>query len=233
MILVTHGREVPELLKEIAHRKNFPVLRTNMKTSFATLSLTNFLDEQLAESTIIHGELVRVYGVGVLITGTSGMGKSEIALELIKKGHQIVADDRVDCYLIHNELIGRTPELLQGFMEMRGIGVINVSRMFGVGALSNEAKITLHIHLEPFNDNQEYDRVGIEEKETSEFLGIKISRINIPVSPGRPMSAIIETAVMNHMLTEAGKDPAKEFEERALKQIEDNQLAYEQNEDKE
>lgn len=221
-IIVCHDCKCPEILIEIAQRKNFPVFKTAMKTTRVIVNVTNFLDEKLAESIIIHGELMRIYGTGVLVTGRSGMGKSEIALELIKRGHQLVADDRVDCYHIHNSLIGRTPDLLEGFMELRGVGVINVAHMFGVGAFAHETEIMLHIELEPFNDTEEYDRVGIEEKEYTEIFGIKILKMRIPVSAGRPMSTIIETAVINYLLIQSGQDSAKEFEEKVLQQIERN-----------
>lgn len=221
-ILICRGHDCPEILKEIAIRKNFPVFKTEHQTSHAIVSITNYLDECLADSIIIHGELVRVHGVGVLITGKSGMGKSEIALELIKRGHQLVGDDRIDCYKIHDELIGRTTSMLEGFMELRGVGIINVGRMYGVGSIAHEAQIELQIDLEPFDDSYEYDRVGIEEKEYSELLGIKILKITIPVSQGRPMSTVIETAVTNFLLLKEGLDSAKEFEERVLSQISEN-----------
>ena len=166
--------------------------------------------------------MVRVSGVGVLITGKSGMGKSEIALELIKRGHQLVGDDRIDCYKIHDELVGRTTPMLEGFMELRGVGIINISRMYGVGAIAHETQIEFQIDLEPFNDSYEYDRVGIEEKEYNEILGIKILKMTIPVSQGRPMSSVIETAVTNFLLLKDGLDSAKEFEERVLSQISEN-----------
>ena len=198
-IVVAHGHACPPVLKEIAERKNFPVFKTEHQTSHAIVSITNYLDECLAESVVIHGELVRVFGVGVLITGRSGMGKSEIALELIKRGHQLVGDDRIDCYKI-----------------------INISRMYGVGAIAHETQIEFQIDLEPFNDSYEYDRVGIEEKEYNEILGIKILKMTIPVSQGRPMSSVIETAVTNFLLLKDGLDSAKEFEERVLAQISEN-----------
>lgn len=218
-IIVAHGYECPAILKEISERKNFPVFKTPNRTTDVVVGVTNYLDERLAESVILHGELVRIHGVGVLITGKSGMGKSEIALELIKRGHQLVADDRVDCYAMHNTLIGKTTPLLEGFMEFRGVGIINVGRMFGVGAYANQTEIELQIDLEPYDSDANYDRVGIEEKEFSEILGVKIMRIRIPVSSGRPMSTIIETAVINYLLLKKGWDSAKEFEERVLAQI--------------
>lgn len=221
-IIVCHGQPVPDVLIDIAQRKNFPVFKTDTDTSRAIIYITTYLDEQLAESIIIHGELMRIFGVGVLITGQSGMGKSEIALELIKKGHQIIADDRVDCYHMHNDLIGRTPELLSGYMEMRGVGVINVMRMFGISSISKQVQIQLHIVLEPFVNEEAYDRVGIEEKEYTEIFGVKILKMRIPVSAGRPMATIIETAVTNYLLIRNGIDSAKEFEERVIDQIEKN-----------
>lgn len=218
-IVIAHNQKVPEVLVELAMRKNFPVFHTKEKTSRTVINITNFLDEKLAESVIIHGELVRMFGTGVLITGPSGMGKSEIALELIKKGHQIVADDRVDCYNIHNTLVGCTPPLLKGYMEMRGVGVINVERMFGIGSFASRAEIALHIVLEAFDNSKAYDRIGIEQKEYSEICGIRILKIRIPVSSGRPMATIIETAVTNYLLIQNGIDSAKEFEDRVIQAI--------------
>lgn len=221
-IIIAHGYECPTVLKEIAERKNFPIFKTKHKTTAVVVAVTNYLDECLAESVILHGELVRVHGVGVMITGKSGMGKSEIALELIKRGHQLVADDRIDCYAMHNTLIGRTAPLLEGFMELRGVGIINIGRMFGVGAYARKTEVELQIDLEPYDSDFDYDRVGIEEKEYVDILGVKIMRIRIPVSSGRPMSTIIETAVINFLLLKEGLDSAKEFEERVLSQIAEN-----------
>lgn len=221
-IVICHEQPVPEALIDIAQRKNFPIFTSKTNTSQVIINVTNYLDEKLAESMIIHGEMMSIFGVGVLITGQSGMGKSEIALELVKKGHQIIADDRVDCYYIHNSLVGRCPELLQGYMEMRGIGVIDVTRMFGVSASLPQAEIQLHLVLEPFQDSVQYDRVGIEKKEFTEIFGIKILKQRIPVSSGRPMSTIIETAVTNFLLMKNGIDSAKEFEERVIAKIEKN-----------
>lgn len=232
-IVICHGCQCPSTLIDIAQRKNFPVFKSNVNTAMVIVNVTNFLDEELAESIIIHGELMRIFGIGVLITGRSGMGKSEIALELIKRGHQLVADDRVDCYHIHNSLVGRTTKLLEGFMELRGVGVINISKMFGVGAYASEVEIQLHIVLEPFNDSMEYDRVGIEEKEYTEMFGERILKMRIPVSAGRPMGVIIESAVSNYMLMLAGSDSAKEFEDRVLNQIAKNKEAEEGDENDE
>ncbi|MBQ0065640.1 MAG: HPr(Ser) kinase/phosphatase [Firmicutes bacterium] len=221
-ILICRGLDCPEILEEIANRKNFPVFRTDGATTVAIVNITNYLDDVLADSIMIHGELMRIYGVGVLITGHSGVGKSEIALELMKRGHQLISDDRVDIYRIHNSLVGKTASMIEGFMELRGVGIINVARIFGVDAYAKEARVRLHIDLDEFDDNVAYDRVGIEDRETTDILGIEIMKMSIPVGVGRPIATIIETAVSNFLLLERGIDSAKEFEERTLVQIEHN-----------
>lgn len=153
------------------------------------------------------------------------MGKSEIALELIKRGHLLVADDRVDCYRIHNKIIGKAPELLSGMLEIRGIGIINVSRMFGVSSVLPRAEVNLEVVLEKWKYDADYDRVGIEEKKYESILGVDIPKIVIPVREGRSMAVIIESAVTNYMLSEMGMDSAKEFEQRVLDYIEKNREA--------
>ncbi|MCF0259769.1 MAG: HPr(Ser) kinase/phosphatase [Erysipelotrichaceae bacterium] len=218
-IIVTNDYECPPLLQEIASRKNFPVFTTDQRTSTVMVNVTNYLDEVLAPSQIIHAELVSIYGVGVLITGASGMGKSEIVLDLVKKGHQLVADDRVDIYRVHNSLVGRTAQLIEGYMELRGVGIIDVKRMFGITSVTPSAPVDLEIVLEKYKDNMDYDRLGLEEKTYSDYLGIQILRMVIPVTYGRPMSTIIETAVTNFLLLREGFDSSREFEERVLEEI--------------
>jgi HPr kinase/phosphorylase len=221
-IVITNGKECPEILMEIAMRKNFPVCLTTEKTTYVVNNVTTWLDEKLAQSVILHGELVKVFGVGVLLRGKSGMGKSEIVLELIQKGHQLVADDRVDCYRIHNTLIGKATPMIEGFMELRGVGIIDVARMYGVTSVASQTEVNLQITLERFEANTDYDRIGIEEKKYTDILGIPLLAIKIPVSEGRPMATIIETAVTNYLLLKAGIDSAKEFEERVLREIAKN-----------
>lgn len=218
-IILTNGNPCPQVLKEIAERKNFPVFQTDQRTSSVVVNVTNYLDEILAPSQILHAELVRIYGVGVLITGASGMGKSEIVLDLVKRGHQLVADDRVDIYRIHNTLIGRTAQLIEGFMELRGVGIIDVKRMYGITSVADSAEINFEISLEHFDQNADYDRLGLEDKTYTEYLGIQILHMNIPVTYGRPMATIIETAVTNFLLLREGFDSSKEFEERVLQEI--------------
>ena len=221
-IIITRDLECPKRLFEIATRKNFPILRTKDKTYRSIIDVVSFLDEKLAPTLTMHGVLTQIYGKGVLITGESGMGKSEIVLELIKKGHLLVADDRVDCYLIHKEVIGQAPEILREMLELRGIGIINVSKMFGVSSVLDKTKIDLNIHLEPWSPDKEYDRVGIEEKKYKDILGVSIPKLILPVKEGRSMAVVIESAVTNYLLSSMGQDSAKEFEQRVLDFIEKN-----------
>ena len=221
-IIVTKGHKCPDVLKRYAKRKNFPIFLSSSPTYRLIVDIVAFLDEQLATSMCIHGGLLSIYGKGVLIRGESGMGKSEIALELIKRGHLLVADDRVDCYRIHNKIVGKAPELLREMLEIRGIGVINVSRMFGISSVLPKAEINFQVNLEPWKADQDYDRVGIEEKKHENILGIDIPKIVVPVREGRSMAVIIESAVTNYMLSVMGMDSAKEFEQRVLDYIEKN-----------
>lgn len=221
-IIITRNLKCPENLFEIATRKNFPILRSKDATYRDIVDIVSYLDECLAETTNIHGGLIQIYGKGVLITGESGMGKSEIGLELIKKGHLLVADDRVDCCLIHKEIIGKSPEVLKGLIELRGIGIVNVAKMYGVTRVLDKTQIDLIIHLEPWSKDKEYDRVGNTDKKYQEVLGVKIPKLVIPVREGRSMAVIIESAVTNYVLSSIGQDSAEEFEQRAIDLITKN-----------
>lgn len=221
-IIITRGAACPSRLKEIAERKNFPILSAKEETYRTILDTITYLDEMMAPVVSLHGVLVQIYGKGVLLTGESGMGKSEIALELIKKGHLLIADDRVDCKLVHKEIIGESPAVLKEMLEIRGIGIINVSKMFGISSVLDKTKIDLVIELAPLSFEKEYDRVGIEEKKYMEILEITIPKLEIPVKEGRSMAVIIESAVTNYLLSSMGQDSAKEFEERVLQFIEQN-----------
>lgn len=221
-IIITRDFECPTKLKEIAQRKNFPILLSKDTTSRTMVEVITYLDEKLAPVETLHGVFVQIYGKGVLITGESGMGKSEIALELIKKGHLLVADDRVDCALIHKQIIGHAPEILKQMLEIRGVGIINVSKMFGVASVLEKAIVDLNIHIEPWSPEKEYDRLGIETKKYKDILGVQIPKLIIPVKEGRSMGVIIESAVTNYLLSCAGQDSAKEFEQRVLGLIEKN-----------
>ena len=221
-IIITRGSACPTRLKEIAQRKNFPVLLCKDNTSRAMVEVVTYLDIELAPIKTMHGVFLQIYGKGVLLTGESGMGKSEIALELIKKGHLLVADDRVDCAVIHKQIIGQAPEILKQMLEIRGVGIINVSKMFGVASVLDKAMVDLNIHIEQWKPNKQYDRLGIEEKKYTDILGVQIPKLVIPVKEGRSMGVIIESAVTNYLLSSVGQDSAKEFEQRVLNLIERN-----------
>lgn len=221
-IIITKDHKCPEVLRKIAKRKNFPVFESSSQTYQLIVNIIAFLEEKLASSINVHGGLLSIYGKGVLIRGESGMGKSEIALELINRGHILVADDRVDCYRIHNQIIGKSPELLQGMLELRGVGIVNISRMFGVRSVLPKAQIDFEVVLEPWDSNKEYDRVGIEEKKEENILGISIPKIILPVREGRNMAVLIESAVTNYLLGQMGLDSGKEFEQRVLDFIDKN-----------
>lgn len=212
-IIITQGQPCPPILHEIAKRKNFPILLSPEKTSFVSVAVTMFLTERLAPATSIHATLIEVMGSGVLLTGKSGIGKSEIALELIKRGHRLVADDRVDLVRSGDEVLGHAPDILRGLIEVRGIGLVNVTRMFGITALKERQQVDYLIHLVNYNPNDSYDRLGAEIK-TQTILDLPVPSIEIPVTSGRSMADLVEVAVMNMRLKESGFSATDEFENR-------------------
>lgn len=219
MILISRDHQCPPLLKETAERKNFPIFTSFAPTGALFVELESYLEEQLAASISLHGELLIIYGIGTLIRGASGIGKSEIALELLKKGHILVADDRVDVARIHNHLVGECPQLIRDYLEIRGIGIINVTQMFGITATAKKAQIDLIIDLQEWSQNVDFDRIGNEEDEMEEICGVKVKKITLPVREGRSMAAIVESAVTNHLLLAKGINSPEEFEKRVQNYI--------------
>lgn len=220
MIVLSRNREVPKVLKQMAVDVNFPIFKSDLPSYRLMVDLVAYLDEKLAPSDNVHGGLLSVYGKGVLIMGESGMGKSEIALELIRRGHVFVADDRVDISRIHNTLVGRSPELLEGMLEIRGIGIIDVSKMFGASSLIAKDNIDVVVKLEKFDSSRDYARVGIEKDEHTNILDIEVPTIILPVKEGRSMAVLVESAVTNFALKQAGFNSAKEFDEKVMRYIE-------------
>ena len=220
MIVISREHECPELLAEIARRKNFPILTSKASTSNIIVELVSYLEENTAVYDNIHGVLLDVFGIGVLIKGASGIGKSEIALELIKKGHILVADDRVDVSRVHNKIMGAAPELLKDMLEIRGVGIINVVQMFGITSTMPKCNINFVVDLERWDDTKEYARVGTEEKQVEHFFGIDVPKITLPVREGRSMAVIIESAVTNYILLKRGIDSSKDFEDKVYSYIE-------------
>ncbi|QFT90597.1 HPr kinase/phosphorylase [Bacillus sp. THAF10] len=213
-IIVSRDMEVPKELLEAAEYESVPLMRSPMKTTRLSSHLTNYLEGKLAPTTAVHGVLVDIYGVGVLITGKSGVGKSETALELVKRGHRLVADD---CVEIRQEdqdtLIGNSPELIEHLLEIRGLGIINVMTLFGAGAVRSYKRITLVINLELWDKNKQYDRVGLDE-ETMKIIDTDVTRLTVPVRPGRNLAVIIEVAAMNFRLKRMGMNAAEQFSNR-------------------
>ncbi len=205
---------LPEFL-EGARQANCPIFRTSRMTTSVMSDLFIYLNRLLAPVTTMHGVLVDVFGVGILLTGNSGVGKSETAMELIKRGHRLVADDSVLIKRVENELIGTAPERIRYFMELRGIGIINVKNMYGSGSVLGEKEVELVMELETWKRDKEYDRIGGEHND-EEILGVKIPKLTIPVSPGRNLAILIEVAARNQRLKSMGYDAAQELISRTI-----------------
>lgn len=210
-LVVTRGLEVKPDVIEFAKKHNRVILSTKRNTTRFINRLSSYLDDRLATHTTLHGVLVDVYGIGVLIKGESSIGKSETALELVQRGHRLVADDAVEIrQLDESMLLGQSPELLRHFLEIRGIGIIDVRSLYGVGAVKNSKSIDLVIHLESWNEDKYYDRLGLD-KEYEEILGVNIEKLVVPVKPGRNTAMVVEVAAMNFRQKGMGYDAAQEF----------------------
>lgn len=219
-IIISHDMDVPEELCDAAEENHVPVLTTTLSTTRFSSKLTTYLESKLAPSTAVHGVLVDVYGIGILITGNSGVGKSETALELIKKGHRLVADDCVEIYQeSENTLVGNAPPLIAHMLEIRGIGIIDIMTMFGASAVRRHKRISLVIDLEIWDEKKTYDRLGIET-DMMQILDTELAKLTIPVRPGRNLAVIIEVAAMNHRLKNLGVNSAEEFTKRLENVIE-------------
>lgn len=211
------SRDLPSLpeLTETAKAFSCPVFRSPKMTTDLMSDLYIYLNRLLAPSVREHGVLMEVFGVGILLTGKSGVGKSETAMELIKRGHRLIADDSVVIKEIANELYGTSPDIIRYFMELRGIGIINVKSMYGSGAVLDEKQIQLVIQFETWQQGKEYDRIGDEISSTS-YFGIKIPKLTIPVSPGRNLAILIEVAARNFRLKSMGYDASEELITRSI-----------------
>ncbi|UQZ47504.1 HPr(Ser) kinase/phosphatase [Bacillus sp. PK3-037] len=222
-IILSRDMPIPQELIDASEKNSVPVLRSPLKTTRLSSRLTNFLESRLAPTTAIHGVLVDIYGVGVLITGKSGVGKSETALELVKRGHRLVADD---CVEIRQEdqdtLVGNAPELIEHLLEIRGLGIINVMTLFGAGAVRSNKRITIVMNLELWEQGKQYDRLGLEE-ETMKIIDTEITKLTIPVRPGRNLAVIIEVAAMNFRLKRMGLNAAEQFTNKLADVIEDGE----------
>lgn len=218
VILTRNSNASAEMLK-LAEEFETPVLRTSQPTSSFTSSLNAYLNVELAPRITRHGVLVEVYGQGVLVLGESGVGKSETAVELIKRGHRLVADDAVEIKKVSSKsLIGVSPDIIRHFIEIRGIGIVDVKNIFGMGAVKESEKIDMIIHLEAWEKGKQYDRLGLVDEYTN-ILGLDIPSLTIPVKPGRNLAVIFEVAAMNNRQKRMGYNAAEELNRRITDQI--------------
>lgn len=213
-LLIARDLEPDPACVAMAQKHNVTLLRSKEPTSTVVSSIIAYLRDGLAPRITRHGVLMEVYGEGILLTGESGMGKSETAVELLKRGHRLIADDAVEIRRISaNTLVGTAPSVIRNFVELRGIGIINVANLFGMGAVKADNQIDLVVDIVPWNNHQYYDRLGIEVEYT-EILGVKIPKNTIPITPGRNLAIILEVAAMNNRQRKMGYNAALEFTEQ-------------------
>jgi HPr kinase/phosphorylase len=218
-VIVSKNIYPPSELLEMANQVKTPVFQSRLSTTELTNRLSLYLDNIFAPNTSLHGTLVDVYGVGLLYTGKSGVGKSECALDLVERGHRLVADDIVKIIRKTPEvIIGTGSEFLGHLMEIRGVGIIDIEKLFGIRAIRIQKRIEVEVRLVLWEDDLEYERLGIEDRYTH-ILGMEIPVVTIPVSPGKNITVISEVIAMNHMLKVYGQDPAKEFSKRLSEEI--------------
>ncbi len=211
--IITTGLEPPPELLEETEANRVPLLRTELRSSLVIDRLTHFLEDRLAPQAVLHGVLLDIYGLGVLLLGDSGVGKSESALDLVVRGHRLVSDDIVEIRRKAEVLVGTGPELTRYHMELRGVGIINVKDLFGVAAVRQTKFVELVIHLDPWRPGKKYDRLGLDEQ-GYEILGVTLPYMEMPVGPGRNLSVLIEVAARNHLLKLKGYHPARQLARR-------------------
>ena len=218
-IIVTTSISISDECIGYAEKYKVPLMRTSTPTSEFMAALIAFLNVSLGPRITRHGVLVEVYGEGILLLGDSGVGKSETAIELLKRGHRLIADDAVEIKKVSaTTLVGRAPEIIRHYVELRGVGIVDVRRLFGMGAVKESEKVDLVINLEEWDNNKMYDRLGLDEQ-TTNILGIDVPSITIPVSSGRNLSVVIEVAAMNNRQKRMGYNTAKEFNKRLMESM--------------
>ncbi|GIO23905.1 HPr(Ser) kinase/phosphatase [Oceanobacillus sp. J11TS1] len=223
-IIISRGMDVPEEFFEASENSGVPIIQSPRTTTRVLSRLTNYLESKFAPFTAVHGVLIDIYGVGVLIIGQSGVGKSETALELVKRGHRLVADDNVEIRQEDYEsLIGNAPALIEHLLEIRGLGIINVMTLFGASSIRSEKRISMVIQLENWDEKKQYDRLGLDE-DTMKIMDVHLPKATIPVRPGRNLAVIIEVAAMNFRLKRMGVNTAEEFSDRLTRMIEQGDL---------
>lgn len=220
--LISRRLPIPKELKEAAEAHQIPILTSGESTTYISGMLTQYLREELAQRESIHGVLVEIKGMGILLRGASGVGKSETALGLVQRGHRLIADDRVDVYQKdHETVVGEAPKILKHLMEIRGIGIIDVMNLFGAGAVKDSAEIQLVINLVNWDQSANYDRLCFNE-DTMEICNVEVPQVTIPVKVGRNLEIIIEVAAMNFRAKKMGYDATQKFDDNLTKMIADN-----------
>lgn len=221
-VIVARDLEVPKEMLKAAEENQIVILSSGVPTSRLSGEISGFLDSRLAKRTSVHGVLMDIYGMGVLIQGDSGIGKSETGLELVKRGHRLVADDRVDVYAKDEmTLWGEPAEILRHLLEIRGVGIIDVMSLYGASAVKDSSQVQLNVYLENYDTSKQFDRLG-NGAEDFEIDGVHIPRIRIPVKTGRNISVVIEAAAMNYRAKEMGFDATQTFQDRLSQLIEKN-----------
>lgn len=222
-IVVTHGQTLTPDIVALVESYKVPLVSTPEETSSFMADLISTLNVKLAERITRHGVFVEVYGEGLLLTGDSGIGKSETAIELVKRGHRLIADDAVEIKKVSaRTLLGSAPEMIRHYIELRGIGIVDVRRIFGMGAVKQTEKIDLVVNLEPWEHGKFYDRMGLDAEYTN-IMGIDVPSITIPVKPGRNLAIILEIAAMNNRQKKMGYNTAEEFNKKLMGQMEANE----------
>ena len=226
VVIIARNLEIPKEMIEAADEKQVAILRSKTSTSRLSGEISSYLDSRLAERTSVHGVLMDIYGMGVLIQGDSGIGKSETGLELVKRGHRLVADDRVDIYAKDEmTLWGEPAEILRHLLEIRGVGIIDVMSLYGASAVKDSSQVQIAVYLENYDTQKTFDRLGNDTEEL-EVAGVRIPRIRIPVKTGRNISVVIEAAAMNYRAKQMGYDATKIFEERLTDLISRNEVKH-------
>ena len=221
-MLIARNIEPTAELLAMAVKHNTTVLRSAEPTSTLISAIITYLNSALAPRITRHGVLMEIYGEGILLVGDSGIGKSEAAIELLKRGHRLIADDAVEIKKVgNNALIGTAPELIRNYIELRGIGIINVAKLFGIGAIKLDNQINLVVKIVPWNTQEVYDRLGLEDQFT-DILGVKVPMNTIPITPGRNLAVILEVAAMNNRQRRMGYNPALEFTEQINRHFDEN-----------
>jgi HPr kinase/phosphorylase len=218
-VIITKGQEAPGELLDRARDRGIPVIRTRLKTAEFYRRLKPFLDDAFAPRTTVHGSLADVFGVGLLFRGRSGIGKSECVLDLVERGHRLVADDVVHVTRRgHDVLIGRGHEISRHYMEIRGVGLIDINALFGIRSVRQQKRIEVVVQLEDWDNTREYDRTGLDQKHT-DLLDVQLPLVTVPLNPGKNLTVICEVVAMNHLLHYSGVDSAHAFNERLIRRM--------------